>query len=46
MDPGNGFCLGCMRTIDEIAGWMDYSETEKLEVLERLDERRLASLDN
>jgi predicted Fe-S protein YdhL (DUF1289 family) len=46
MDPQTGFCLGCLRTIDEIAGWMDFSETEKLEVLERLDERRLASLDN
>jgi predicted Fe-S protein YdhL (DUF1289 family) len=46
MDPQTGYCLGCLRTIDEIAGWMDFSETEKLEVLERLDERRLASLDN
>ncbi|HWA14590.1 MAG TPA: DUF1289 domain-containing protein [Burkholderiales bacterium] len=46
MDPQTGYCLGCLRSIDEIAGWMDFSETEKLEVLERLDERRLASLDN
>lgn len=46
MDPQTGFCRGCLRTIDEIAGWMDYSVTEKLEVLERLDERRWATLDN
>lgn len=46
MDPGSGLCLGCLRTLDEIAGWMDYSASEKLEVLERLDERRLASLEN
>lgn len=46
MDPKTGLCLGCLRTIDEIAGWMDYSVTEKLEVLERLDERRWATLDN
>ena len=46
MDPQTGFCRGCLRTIDEIAGWMDYSDAEKLEVLERLDERRWATLDN
>ena len=46
MDPKTGLCLGCLRTIDEIAGWMDYSVAEKLEVLERLDERRWATLDN
>lgn len=46
MDPKTGLCLGCLRTIDEIAGWMDYSIAEKLEVLERLDERRWATLDN
>jgi predicted Fe-S protein YdhL (DUF1289 family) len=29
-----------MRTIDEIAGWLDFSAAEKLAVLESLDERR------
>ena len=46
MDPQTGLCRGCLRTIDEIAGWMDYSTAEKLQVLERLDERRWATLDN
>ncbi len=46
MDPQTGLCRGCLRTIDEVAGWMDYSPAEKLEVLERLDERRLASLEH
>ena len=46
MDAQTGLCLGCLRTIDEIAGWMDYGTDEKLKVLERLDERRRASLDN
>lgn len=46
MDPQTGLCLGCLRTIDEIAGWMDYSTAKKLDVLERLDQRRLASLEN
>ena len=40
MNPFTGLCCGCFRTLDEIAGWLDFSVSEKLEVLERLDERR------
>jgi predicted Fe-S protein YdhL (DUF1289 family) len=43
MDPDTGYCRGCLRTIEEIAGWLDYSSEEKLAVLERLDERRKLS---
>ena len=46
MDPETGLCRGCLRTLDEIAGWMDYTVSEKLEVLGRLDERRCATLEN
>jgi predicted Fe-S protein YdhL (DUF1289 family) len=46
MDPQTGLCRGCLRTLDEIAGWMDYTVSEKLEVLGRLDERRCATLEN
>lgn len=46
MDPKTGLCLGCLRTIEEIGRWLDYSAAEKLAVLERLDERRRATLDN
>jgi predicted Fe-S protein YdhL (DUF1289 family) len=46
MDPKTGLCLGCLRTIDEIACWLDYSVAERLQVLERLDERRRATPDN
>lgn len=46
MDPQSGLCRGCLRTLDEIAGWMDYTVSEKLEVLGRLDERRWATLEN
>lgn len=42
IDPGSGLCRGCLRTIEEIAGWLDYSIPEKLQVLARLDERRRA----
>jgi len=40
MNPFTGLCSGCYRTLDEIAGWLDFSVSEKLEVLKRLDERR------
>ena len=40
VNPCNGLCQGCMRTLDEIAGWLDFSATEKLAVLEKLEERR------
>ena len=29
MDPATGLCSGCLRTIDEIAGWSRYSDSEK-----------------
>jgi uncharacterized protein len=40
MDPASGFCAGCFRTLDEIAGWISFSNEEKRNVLSRLRERR------
>lgn len=40
MNPFTGLCRGCFRTLDEIAGWLELSVSEKLEVFKRLDERR------
>lgn len=40
MNPYTGLCRGCLRTLDEIAGWLDFSAAEKLAVLETLEERR------
>lgn len=40
MDPASGLCRGCLRTLDEIAGWLDFSVTEKRLVLDKLDQRR------
>ncbi|HZP93529.1 MAG TPA: DUF1289 domain-containing protein [Burkholderiales bacterium] len=42
LDPKSGYCRGCLRTIDEIAGWLDFSDEEKLALLARLEERRRA----
>ncbi len=29
MDAGTGLCIGCGRTLDEIAGWADMSNEER-----------------
>ena len=40
MDPQSNVCRGCLRTLDEIAGWSAYSDDEKREVLALVRERR------
>ena len=40
MDPDSGLCAGCLRTIDEIAGWGGYSDAEKRAVLRNIEARR------
>jgi len=40
IDPDSGLCTGCLRTLDEIAGWAGYSDEEKRVVNRRLAERR------
>jgi len=40
MDPRTRMCRGCLRTIDEIAGWYAASRSEKHAILERLAARR------
>ena len=42
MNPQTGYCIGCLRTIDEIANWLEMSTEEKRTVLQRIDERRKA----
>jgi predicted Fe-S protein YdhL (DUF1289 family) len=40
MNPRTGYCEGCGRTIDEIAGWSQFSVEEKRAVVARLASRR------
>jgi predicted Fe-S protein YdhL (DUF1289 family) len=40
IEPSTGFCRGCFRTIQEIAGWTMMTKSERLAVLGRLPERR------
>jgi predicted Fe-S protein YdhL (DUF1289 family) len=43
MDPRTRTCRGCLRTIEEIAGWYQASPAEKRAILDRLAERRRAA---
>ncbi|HJS38182.1 MAG TPA: DUF1289 domain-containing protein [Burkholderiales bacterium] len=40
MDAENRFCLGCRRTLDEIARWGGMSEAERKQVLALLPQRK------
>ena len=40
MDERTGLCVGCARTIDEIAAWSTMSDDEKRSVWTLLEERR------
>ncbi|MGH8726893.1 MAG: ABC transporter substrate-binding protein [Burkholderiales bacterium] len=42
LDPLTQQCVGCYRTIEEIAGWTNYSDEEKAAVLNALPARRAA----
>ena len=40
IDAQTGYCMGCMRTIDEIADWLEMTNEEKQQVLDRLEQRK------
>ena len=40
MDADSGWCLGCLRTLDEIALWGSLDDAGKREVMQRLGPRR------
>jgi len=42
MDARSGWCEGCLRTIDEIAGWSTMSDEAKRAVWHVLPQRREA----
>lgn len=41
--PGQDYCNGCWRTLDEISGWHRYSAAQKRAVLAALAARRAAA---
>ncbi len=36
----NQVCIGCFRTMEETWDWIDYSEQEKAEVLQKAEKRK------
>ncbi|HEX2525981.1 MAG TPA: DUF1289 domain-containing protein [Geminicoccus sp.] len=42
IDPASGLCEGCMRTLSEISTWGAASNQQRLEIVQRLRERRRA----
>ena len=45
MDEDDRYCLGCQRTLGEIARWGEMSEAEQATILAQLPARSSASLD-
>ena len=43
IDPANGYCLGCWRTIEEIAGWSGFDEQSRRQIIAELHGRRGAA---
>jgi hypothetical protein len=43
MNPANGFCEGCWRTIDEIVQWAKLSDDEKRMVWIAIEQRRASA---
>ena len=42
MHAGTGWCVGCLRSLDEIAAWGGLDDSSKRRVLQGLGPRRLA----
>ncbi|HZO01337.1 MAG TPA: DUF1289 domain-containing protein, partial [Burkholderiales bacterium] len=40
MDPARGVCIGCCRTLDEIARWGGMTDAQRTAVMQELPARR------
>jgi len=40
LDSDTGYCLGCLRSRDEIQGWPRLSAGQKQQLLDELEQRR------
>lgn len=45
VDPGSGFCIGCGRSREEIASWLDLNVEQRRRIMGALPER-ISSLSN
>ncbi len=39
-DPGGAFCLGCGRSLDEIARWVTFTHEQRAAIMSVLPQRR------
>jgi uncharacterized protein len=39
LDPSGRACIGCLRTVDEIAGWGSYTDEQRSRVIAAIPER-------
>jgi predicted Fe-S protein YdhL (DUF1289 family) len=46
MDASTGWCEGCLRTIDEIAGWSLFGDDEKRAVWDAIELRHAQCMAN
>ena len=41
LDPKSGYCLGCRRSVDEIARWMTMDDPSRQQVIDQLPTRKI-----
>jgi uncharacterized protein len=41
IDGESGLCVGCQRTLTEVASWSRLSDDERTEIMSHLEERRV-----
>ena len=41
MNPANGLCSGCYRTVEEIAGWGQAGDAQRLAIWARIESRQV-----
>lgn len=41
IDPGTRLCVGCARSLDEIAAWGTLSDTDRLRIMAELPDRHI-----
>jgi uncharacterized protein len=46
LDAAQRYCIGCLRTIDEIANWSGYTAEQRAAVLRKLAARTDSTLKN
>lgn len=43
IDPARGVCVGCFRTLDEIASWVEFDAPQRVAVWDAIAERKKAA---